>query len=77
MDAELKIISKYCGHIEARIRACKNRDIAVLLMKRLCTELEQNCKKAGVMNYLQQEGKRLLASIFDENGNNKLMEKKG
>ena len=75
MDIELKIIKKYCGRIEERINACKNRDIAVLLMKRLCAELEQNCKNSNVMEYLQKHVNQLITTSFDVSENHKLMEK--
>ncbi|HPG39771.1 MAG TPA: hypothetical protein PLP19_13480 [bacterium] len=75
MDSELKIIKKYCGQIEERINACKSRDIAVLLMNRLCAELEQNCKNSNVMEYLQKHVSILITNYFDKNGNQKLMEK--
>jgi hypothetical protein len=76
MEQELNVINKYCGQIEERIKACKNRDIAEILLNRLCSELDQNCKSDVVLNFLRVHVEKLIKEVFDENGNNRLMEKK-
>ena len=70
MDSEMLQINKYCGNIEERIAACKNRDIAEYLRVRLCCELEENCKSEIVVNVLNEYVNKIITNTFDEKGNN-------
>jgi hypothetical protein len=69
-------IEKYCGNIEKRIRACHNRDIAVALKKRLCQELDMNCKSAMVHNVLEDYADKIIQMTFDRDGKNIYLEKR-
>ncbi len=74
MDSEISKINKYCGNIEERIKACKNRVIAEHLRTRLCFELEENCKSEIVANVLNEYVNKIIKNTFDEKGNNKTLE---
>jgi len=74
MESEMLIIKKYCGNIEERIKACKNKQIAEYLKNQLCYELELNCKSDIVMNVLQSYINKLIKTTFDKNGNNITLE---
>ncbi|MBN2411962.1 hypothetical protein JXQ31_09745 [candidate division KSB1 bacterium] len=74
MDSELSIIKKYCGNIEERIKACKNRDIAEQLRCRLCFELGENCKSEIVINVLHEYVNKIINNTFDKKGRNKTLE---
>jgi len=69
-------IVKYCGNIEERIRACHNREIAIALKKRLCQELDMNCKSAVVHNVLRDYADKIIQNTFDRNGKNIYLEKR-
>ena len=69
-------IEKYCGNIEERIRACHNRDIAIALKKRLCQELDMNCKSAIVHNVLEDFADKIIKKTFNRYGRNIYLESK-
>jgi hypothetical protein len=69
-------IEKYCGNIEKRIRACHNREIAIALKKRLCQELDMNCKSDMVHNVLESYADKIIAKTFDRYGNNIYLERR-
>ena len=75
MDTE-KTIEKYCGNIRERLQVCRTRNIALALKERLCTELQLHCVSDMVNNVLLNHVDKIIDEIFDENGNNKLLEKK-
>lgn len=74
MEAELKIIQKYCGDIGERIRACREEKIARTLKTCLCRELELNCDSASVHDFLTKYIDDIMQDVFDTNGKNKLLE---
>ncbi len=74
MDLELSTINKYCGNIEERIKACKNRNIAEQLRSRLCFELGVNCKSEIVINVLHEYLNKIIKNTFDKNGRNITLE---
>ncbi len=74
MDTE-KTIAKYCGNIRERLQACRTRNIALVLKDRLCAELQFYCASEMVNNVLLNHVDKIIDELFDENGNNKLLEK--
>ncbi len=74
MEAELKIIKKYCGDIGERIRVCREEKIARTLKECLCRELETNCRSQDVHHFLAKYVDRIIHDVFDANGKNKFLE---
>lgn len=75
MDAN-NIIEKYCGDIRTRLQACRSRSVALALKERLCTELHSYCISEMVNNVLKKHVDEMIDDLFDEQGKNKLLEKK-
>ena len=75
MDTE-KTIEKYCGNIRERLLVCRTRSVAFALKERLCSELQFHCTSEMVNNVLSSHVNSMINEIFDENGKNKLLEKK-
>jgi len=74
MEAELKIIKKYCGDIGERIRSCREEQIARTLKKCLCRELEMNCSSESVHVFLTKYVDDIIKNVFDTNGKNRFLE---
>lgn len=68
------IIRDYCGDIERRIQACRTRDVAELLKRRLCSELESSCHSSMIKNVLVNHVDKLIEKDFDNTGKNKFLE---
>ena len=74
MDSIMYEIEKNCGDIRERIRSCRNKSIAELLKKRMCSELSVDCSNKETMNRLENYVDELIVKTFDINGKNKLLE---
>ena len=75
MDAK-KTIEKYCGNIRERLQVCRSRSVAVALKEQMCSELKFHCISDIVNNVLLNHIDKMINEIFDENGKNKLLEKR-
>jgi len=73
MNRALPIISKYCGDVEERIKACRSRAVAEHLKNHLCDELKANCKSEIIHNFLKHYANDLILKYFDKSGRNKLI----
>lgn len=69
-------ITKYCGDVRERIRACRYRPVAEMLKERLCDELSLNCHSELIQSELLRYIDDLIIETFDEQGNNKFLEEK-
>lgn len=67
-------IRKYCGNVVARLRACRSREVAVLLKQQMCDEMSQRCQSEMIRNTLERYVDKLVEETFDQNGNNKYLE---
>jgi hypothetical protein len=67
-------IRRYCGDINDRLLACRNKTIAVALKERLCAELKTHCISSMINNVLQEHIDQLISEIFDHDGKNKFLE---
>lgn len=76
MEKETDIIRHYCGDIRSRLAACRDRSVARALKERLCQELESHCVSSMIKNVLVRNVEQIMDEIFDQDGNNKLLEKK-
>jgi hypothetical protein len=65
MNKAANNIEKYCGNIEERIKACRTKEAAVLLKKRMCRELREHCKSDMVHNSLKYQIDQLIDGIFN------------
>ena len=69
-------IKQFCGNIQERISACRSREAALLLKKRMCSELRENCMSEMINNSLSYEVERIIENVFGEDsGRNKHKEK--
>ncbi|MDZ7316222.1 MAG: hypothetical protein ONA69_05685 [candidate division KSB1 bacterium] len=75
MEKETDIIRHYCGDIRARLAACRNRSVAMALKERLCQELDAHCVSSMIKNVLVRNVEQIMDELFDQDGNNKLLEK--
>ena len=75
--AEEKIV-RYCGDINDRIKACKSEEAARLLKKRMCRELQENCKSEMIQSVLNYQIDRIIFETFDKpaENNSKMEEQK-
>ena len=68
------IIRRVCGDVEQRLRACRSRQVAEMLKDKLCQELQSECKSEIVQNFLTHHVDRVMNTIFDKEGNNRLID---
>jgi len=58
MDNLEKMINEYCGSLEDRFDACKDKRVAELLKERICWEFQQEktekLKLSEIKNYLDE-----------------------
>lgn len=59
-------IRKYCGDIEERIKACRSKEAALMVKRRMCGELKEHCKSEIIYNTLSYRIDRLIHALFDE-----------
>jgi hypothetical protein len=76
MGKESEIISKYCKNVGMRIRVCRHRDVALLLKKRICNEIKNECKSEIIFVILNKYIDQLIEETFTKNGFNKELEDK-
>jgi hypothetical protein len=67
-------IRKYCGNVVERLRACRSREVAVLLKQQMCDEMSQHCQSEMIRNTLARYVDKLVEETFDQNGNNRYLE---
>jgi hypothetical protein len=67
-------VQKYCGDVVARIRACRNKEVALMLSGRICTEFSKNCSSPVVQNLLHKHIDDVIQDTFDRNGKNRYLE---
>jgi len=67
-------IRTYCGNVAERLRACRDREVAILLKQQMCNEMSQRCQSDMIRNSLERYVDKLIEEIFDLNGNNKYLE---
>lgn len=72
----LKLIQTQCGDIRQRIQACRSRNIAEQLKKRLCGELQADCPSEMVVALLSNHVDQIINQTFDGNGKNRYLEEK-
>ena len=58
-------ITKYCGNIEDRIKACRTKEAAVLLKTRMCRELRESCLSEIINNTLNYQIDQLIKATFE------------
>ncbi len=65
MDSAENKIEKYCGNIRERIEACRTKEAALLLKKRMCRELHEHCLSEMIQNSLNYEIDRIIDTTFN------------
>jgi predicted GIY-YIG superfamily endonuclease len=68
-----EIISKYCGDIEDRIRACRSKQVAEFLKKHLCSELKQYALNQEITEDLKLKIDNFIQKYFSKDGKNILI----
>jgi len=63
------IVKKYCGSLEERMDACKDRKVAAILKERICWEFKRSGNKELTLDFVKQYLDNLIAAKFtvDEN----------
>jgi hypothetical protein len=67
-------LSKQCGDVAARVRACRNRKVAEMLLEQISSELCRLGQAPAGLKILQSQMKDLLRQTFDKNGKNRFLE---
>jgi hypothetical protein len=67
-------IRTYCGNVLERLRACRSREVAILLKQQMCGEISQRCQSEVIRNTLERYVDKQVDEIFDQNGNNRYLE---
>jgi hypothetical protein len=67
-------IRTYCGNVAERLRACRNREVAIMLKQQMCKEMSQRCQSEMIRNTLERYVDKLVEETFDQNGNNSYLE---
>lgn len=70
MEDEIEqIIKKYCGAVEERIAACRDRKVAKYLKQSICNEIKQICKSKSVLDFAKQYVDHLIQVKFQSRKN--------
>jgi hypothetical protein len=65
MEDEIEqIIIKYCGAVEERIAACRDRKVAKYLKQSIYNEIKQNCESKSVFDIVKQYVDHLIEVKF-------------
>ena len=71
MKAELP---KQCGDMAARVRACRNRKVAEMLMQQISNDFCRAGQEPAALKILRSQMKDMLRQTFDKNGKNRFLE---
>lgn len=61
-----KILKKYCGSLDERIDACKDRYVAALLKERICWEFKQSGEKKLTLDFVIKYIDELITKKFNK-----------
>ncbi len=64
-----QIIEKYCGQIEERIDACRDKKVAEYLKQNICLELKRHSNDQFVLNYIETYIDQLIDDRFSDKRN--------
>ncbi|OPZ71906.1 MAG: hypothetical protein BWY83_00922 [bacterium ADurb.Bin478] len=65
---------KQFGDLMLRIRACRSREVALMLSQQIYAEFGKACKSPMARNLLRQNMNDLIRQTFDKNGKNRFLE---
>ncbi len=65
---------KQLGDLELRIRACRSREVALMLSQQIYVEFGKTCKSPMARNLLRRNMNDLIRRTFDKSGNNRFLE---
>ena len=61
-----KVLKKYCGSLDERIGACKDKYVAELLKERICWEFKQSGEKELTFNFVEKYINELIKQKFNK-----------
>ncbi len=65
---------KQFGDLALRIRACRSREVALMLSQQIYVEFGKTCKSPMARNLLRQNMNDLIRRTFDKSGHNRFLE---
>jgi hypothetical protein len=62
-----QIIKKYCGSVEERVAACRDKKVAQYLKQSIFNEIKQQCKSGPVLDFVKKYIENLIQERFRTN----------
>lgn len=59
-----QIINKYCGHVEERVAACRDKKVAEYLKQNICLELKHHFDDESLLNNIETYIDNLIDARF-------------
>jgi hypothetical protein len=59
-----QIIKKYCGSVEERIAACRDKKVAQYLKRSIFSEIKEKCKSKPILDFVKLYVENLIQERF-------------